>query len=225
MKKNRLKTVIYTAATLIGLLILGICLKSTGMFDHMSSLEEFKLYIEGYGQMAYIVFFIIQLLSIIIAPIPSNISAAAGAMVFGVWKSFFMTMLAIVVGSIVVFALTRKFGKKFIDRFVKKEIYEKYENIVTSQKGETAIALMLLLPFFPDDMINFLVGLSNISFKRYMAILIITRPWGILFASFISVANINIPMIGWTLIVAIIVLFIKYSRTIENKLVGVIKGI
>ena len=225
MEKNRLKTIIYTIAILISLLILGICLKSTGMFDHMSSIEEFKLYIEGYGQTAYIVFFIIQLLSIIIAPIPSNISAAAGSMIFGMWQSFFMTMLAIIVGSIAVFVMTRKFGKKFIDRFVKKETYEKYETIVTSQKGEAAIALMLLLPFFPDDMINFLVGLSNMSLKRYMAILIITRPWGILFASFISVANINIPMSGWILIIAAIVLFIKYSRTIENQLIKLIKTV
>ena len=227
MKKNKMKTIMYTLCMLIGLLALGTCLKSMGIFEHMSSIDEFKTYIEGFGQKSYIVFFIIQLLSIIIAPIPSNISAAAGAMVFGMWQSFFMTMLAIVLGSIIVFIMTRKFGKKFVDKFVKKDIYERYENVVSSPKGERAIALMLLLPFFPDDMINFLVGLSNISFKRYVIILIITRPWGILFASFVAVANINvnIPMIGWILIIAIIVLLIKYSSEIENKFASIVKGI
>lgn len=223
MTKDNLKKIVYTVLTIIGLLVLIIGIKSSGMIDHMSSIDEFRTYIEGFGESAYIVFFAIQLLSIIIAPIPSNISAAAGAIVFGMWQSFFMTMLAIIVGSVIVFFLTRKYGKKFTDRFVSKEVYEKYESIVTSPKGETAIALMLLLPFFPDDMINFMVGLSNMSFKRFMIILVLTRPWGILFSTVISVSNISIPVVGWVLIIALILLIVINYKKIENKLAGIIK--
>lgn len=223
MKKNNLKTIVYTI--LIGLVIGAVALKSTGMFDHMSSLESFKTYIEGFGNKAYIVFFIMQLLSIIIAPIPSNISATAGAMVFGMWQAFFMTMAAVVLGSIITFLLSKKFGRKFTDRFVSKEVYDKYEGIITSPKGELAISLMLLLPFFPDDMINFLVGLSNMSLKRFIIILLITRPLGILFSVALGVVKINIPVWGWLLIVAAIVLVIKNGSKIENGLTKAVESV
>ncbi|MGL5346003.1 MAG: TVP38/TMEM64 family protein [Peptostreptococcaceae bacterium] len=225
MKKNKLKTIISISVVLIGLLMVGIFMKSTGILEHMSSIDSFKVYIESFGEQAYIIFFILQLLSIIIAPIPSNVSSVAGAIVFGMWESFFITMLAIIVGSIIVFLFSRYFGRKFTDRFVNKEIYDKYEGLVNSPKGELVISLMLLLPFFPDDMINFLAGISNISFKRYMIILMLTRPWGILASTVVGVYGLSVPPIVWVIAIVMIIIAIINSNKIENKLVRFIKTI
>lgn len=222
--KIKLKKCLYILIIILLVAVL-IYLKSSGVLSYMSSLEDFKTSIEGFGDKAYIVFFILQLISIIIAPIPSNVSTVAGAMIFGMWKSFIITMIAIISGSIIVFLLARKFGKAFTERFVNPKISEKYEKIINSSTGELMITLMLLFPFFPDDIINFLVGLSGISFKRYFIILILTRPWEILIASALGSSNIAIPIWGWAIIILVVIFIVINSSKIEERLTKVIKEI
>ena len=116
MNKNKIQTKqwIYLIISIVSLIAIIIYFKSSGILGYMSSLEDFKGYIEGFGNSAYIIFFLLQLASIIIAPIPSNVSAVAGAMVFGMWGSFIITTLAIISGSAIIFYLSRICGKTFV---------------------------------------------------------------------------------------------------------------
>lgn len=227
MIKNKIQTKqwIYLLIAIVSVIAIIIYFKSSGILGYMSSLEDFKVYIEGFGNSAYIIFFLLQLASIIIAPIPSNVSAVAGAMVFGMWESFIITTLAIVSGSAIVFFLSRICGKAFVERFVSTKILSKYEEIISSKKGEMIIFLMLLLPFFPDDIINFLVGLGSMSFKRYFILLILTRPWEILIACGLGSASISIPLWGWGAILLVSIIIVVNSSKIERKLTQLIKAI
>ena len=75
----------------------------------MSSDVALQSYIEGYGDKAYIMFFI--------------------------------SMLAIISGSLVVFVLARKFGRAFVGRFISLKVLNKYEKYFLSKKGEAIIML------------------------------------------------------------------------------------
>ena len=207
-------------AGLVGLLFYA---KNSGILNYMTSVESFKSYIEGHGQKAYIIFFIIQFMSVIIAPIPSNISAVAGGMIFGMWGSFFISTLAIISGSLVVFILARKFGKSFTDKFVSDKVSSKYEELISSKKGELLVILMFFLPFLPDDIIGFLVGLSKMSLSRYFVIMLLARPWEILAASALGSSNIIIPWWGWGIISLLIVLLVKNGNKIEDKFISIVK--
>lgn len=220
-KNHKLKFCIYTFLVIVGLLGIIIFMKSSGILTYMTSPEKLKKYIEGVGNKAYIVFFILQFVSVIIAPIPSNISAVVGGTVFGMWVSFFISMLAIISGSMVVFILGRKLGRTFAEWFIKPEHLRKHEQYFTSCKGEVVLILLLILPFFPDDIINFVAGLSKISLKRYFIMLLLTRPWEILAASALGAADIVIPLWGWGIIAILITVIAKYSDKLEKKLVAV----
>ncbi|VYT82266.1 TVP38/TMEM64 family protein [Clostridium tertium] len=221
--KISIKKWMYLIVAIVGVIGIMIYLKSSGILGYMSSIDEFKGYIESLGSKAYIVFFIIQLISIIVAPIPSNVSAVAGAIVLGMWESFIITTLAIVIGSAIIFSLSRIYGRMFVEKFVSKKLIEKYENLINSPKGESVIFLMLLLPFFPDDIINFIVGISNMSFKKYFVILMLTRPWEILLASALGSASLEMPLWGWGVIIIVSYFIIAKSSKIEEKLTKLIK--
>lgn len=225
MNKNKTKQKIGLSLIILLVITIVVYLKYSGILGYMTSLEQLKDYIEGFGSKAYIVFFILQLISIIIAPIPSNVTAVAGAMIFGMWGSFIITTLAIICGSAIVFSLSRIYGKAFTEKFVSQKSLKKYENLINSSKGEITIALMLLFPFFPDDIINFLVGLSGMSFKKYFIILILTRPWEILIASAMGSASITVPLWILGLIIAVSIVLIINSNKIEDKLTKIIKAI
>lgn len=223
IQKNKLKFYFLLLVTLCGLAGIFIYAKSSGILSHMTSMEDLKKYIEGYGKNAYIIFFIVQFVSVIIAPIPSNVSAVVGGMMFGMWGSFFISMVAIISGSIVVFILARKFGRSFTNKFVSHKVSDKYEQIISSKRGELLIMLMFLLPFLPDDIIGFLVGLSKMSLSRYFTIMLLARPWEILAASALGSSNIIVPWWVWGIIALCVIFIIKNGNKMEEKLINAVK--
>ena len=110
--KSRQRILFLTAA---GLLIVGggWFLYSTGFFQAASSQESLRAYMDDFAPYSHLCFFLLQFLSVVLAPIPSNITAAAGGVLFGTWPSFFLTFAAVVAGSLLLFWLARVLGRDF----------------------------------------------------------------------------------------------------------------
>ena len=187
---------------LITLLLVGggtALLWRTGFFQVASSLEGVQEYISRFSPYSQLAFFCIQLASVVIAPIPSNISAMAGALLFGMWQSFFLTAGAVALGSMIVFALTRVLGQRFVQRLVGEKVSDRYLQLL-ERKRDTFLALAFLFPFFPDDVLCILAGLTDISWHRFLLIVLLFRPWGLLVACGVGGSVISIPVWGMALI-------------------------
>ena len=139
-------------------------------------------YMERAGKWAVIVFIFLQFLQTTILPIPSFATTGAGALlcteIYGsalgpLYNSIF-SLIGILLGSFVAFGIGRVFGSKLVAWIIGKEKLEKVLNMV---KGKDAIVLtaMFLLPFFPDDILCFVAGLSSMSTKYFAGIIIISR--------------------------------------------------
>ncbi|MGI5962963.1 MAG: TVP38/TMEM64 family protein [Lawsonibacter sp.] len=206
--------------TLLLLLILGsIFLYQNGFFSIYTSQASLQAYIEQSAPYSHLVFFLVQLLSVILAPIPSNLTAAVGGMLFGTWPAFFLTFAAVFSGSLFVFLLARILGKRFADRFVSQHISKKYQNMIQS-KTTLFLFLAFLFPYFPDDVLCILAGLTPISFFRFALITFLARPWGLLFACAFGGSAIHIPL--WALVtlgllgIALFALGLTYGTRLEQ---------
>lgn len=201
-------------------------LYATGFFREAVSVEGLQKYILKFTPYSHVVFFLLQLLSVILAPIPSNISAAAGGILFGTWISFGLTAGAVLLGSVTVFLLGRSLGKPFADRFVSRKVSQKYLDVIRS-KQDAFLVLAFLFPFFPDDVICILAGLTEISFVRFLVIAVLTRPWGLLFASALGGASLDMPWWGMGLIgvlgAALFLIGLKYGDRAEEWVLNKIK--
>ncbi len=213
------------------LFVLGGCtlfLWRSGFFSALSSFDSMKAYIEHSAPYGQLVFFFVQLISVILAPIPSNITALAGAVLFGLWQSFTLTYSAVILGSVLIFSLARILGRPFTDQFVNRKISEKYLKIIRS-KQDVFLFLVFLFPFFPDDIICMLAGLTTIRPSRFLIIALIARPWGLLVSSAVGSAAVSIPLWGMIVLgivgVFIFILSLKYGDRIENFLLTKIKHI
>ena len=160
-------------------------------------------------------------MSVIVAPIPSNITAAAGAYLFGLWPAFLLTWGAVTLGSAIVFALARALGQQFVSQFVSDKLSEKYLDLIR-RKRDIFLALAFLFPFFPDDILCILAGLTDISSKRFLLLVLIARPWGLLVACMVGSATLSIPMWGMALLglagLAAFLLAMKYGDKLEEAL-------
>ncbi len=220
MENKSLKVLLWvlTAAILGGSVW---ALYATGFFQAVGSQEALGEYIARCAPWSHLAYFGIQLASVVIAPIPSNITAAAGAYLFGLWPSFLLTWGAVTLGSVIVFALARVLGQRFVGQFVSDKLSEKYLDVIR-RKRDVFLALAFLFPFFPDDILCILAGLTDISFKRFFLLAVLARPWGLLVACMVGSATLAIPWWGMALLgaagLAVFLLAMKYGDKIEDAI-------
>ena len=211
--------------TLLATLVLpgagGYLLWRTGFFAAATSLEGIQRYIEAFSPYSQLVFLAVQLASVILAPIPSNITAAGGALLFGMWESFLLTWLAVVAGSVLVFWLARVIGQPFVERLVSRKVADKYLELI-QRKRDIFLILVFLFPFFPDDLICILAGLTDIPLRRFVVIVLFTRPWGLLVSCALGGSVLNIPIWAMVLLglagLALFLVGMKYGDRWEEAL-------
>ncbi len=220
MKKKR--RIVYLLLCILLVAVLAVALSQSGFFESVDSVEDLQAYISRWAPFSQLVFFGIQFASVILAPIPSSVTAAAGALMFGVLPAFLLTTLAVILGSIVVFSLARQLGQDAVERFLKKHESQKYVAIIRSRR-DTFLVLAFLLPFFPDDIICILAGLTEIPFRRFVAIISLTRPWGLLVSCIVGGNVHRLPPWGIALVLIggliLCVFALRYGNRIEDWLI------
>ena len=193
----------------------------TGFFEAARSAQGMQDYIARSTPWSHLAFFAIQLASVIIAPIPSNITAAAGAFLLGMWPAFLLTWAAVTLGSVIVFALARGLGQGFASRFVSEKLSDRYLDVIR-RKRDPFLAMAFLFPFFPDDLLCILAGLTDISWKRFLVLAALARPWGLLAACGVGSSTLSIPPWGMVLLglggLAVFLLAMKYGDRLEDAI-------
>ena len=199
----------------------GLFLWHSGFFAAVASQEALRAYIQQFSPYSHLCFFAVQLLSVVLAPIPSNMTALAGGVLFGTWPAFLMTFSAVALGSILVFLLARGLGRETVCRLVGNRMSKKYQEVIYS-KTDIFLLLAFLFPFFPDDVLCILAGLTKISLRRFVGIVLLARPWGLLVASALGGASLSMPWWGMAAIglcgLLLFALGMMYGDQVEEQL-------
>ncbi len=214
-----------TAAwTAVLLLFLFLCwgLWATGFFQVVNSPQGMQDYIQQFAPYSHAVFFLLQLISVILAPIPSNLTTVAGGLLFGCWTSFLITTAAVILGSAIVFQLSRNLGQSFAQRFISGKSWDRYGEIIR-RKRDVFLFLAFLFPFFPDDLLCIMAGLTDVSFRRFLLLVILGRPWGLLVSAAVGSSVVTIPWWGMALLglggLVLFLLALRYGEQIESAII------
>ncbi len=211
------------------LAIASICYYIVLKFDLISkfdSTEKIQAFLTKYGAYAGMIFILVQFLQVTIIPLPAAVTTLAGVALFGFWPTFFYSIIGMMIGSLLAFYLGRKFGVKLIIWLFGKNAYEKYVKF-TQGKDKIVLTLMFLFPFFPDDLLCIVAGITDMKYWQFFIIMLITRPINILIMEGALKGFSSIPLTGygipiWIAIIAIalvvVVLAFKYSGKLEKAL-------
>lgn len=193
----------------------------SGWLERLNSVEDLREMIAATGIWGGLVYFLMQMMTVIVAPIPSNVTMMAGALALGFWKAMALGVLAVLTGSVIVFLAARRLGRRAVQRIVDNGVMEKYLPVI-EEKQDTFLFLTLLFPFFPDDAICILAGLTSIPLQRFVCIMVLTRPWGLVFAALLGSGAFTMPAWAWVALavpmIAIFVLAMRYGDRIESWL-------
>lgn len=223
-KKNKYFSAVVTTFCLITFFVVIFAIFFfTGLIEHFRDIESARQWFDSFGVIAWLMLFLIQLLQVVVLPIPAQITTIAGVLIFGALQCFVISAVAVIVGSLICFGIGKWLGVKVAYKFAPKDTVDKYRKLL-NKKGKVLLPLFFLLPCFPDDLLCFVAGATTMTFRYFLIITLLTRTFGIGCICWFGSGEL-IPFSGWGIpvwiilgivLITVVVLVLKYQDNIEN---------
>lgn len=153
---------------------------------HFQSVETLRAYVAQFGTFGPLVLTIIQALQVVVPVLPGFFGSIVGTGLFGAWISFWCNYIGISAGSIIAFLLAKWLGHNILRVMFPNGKYESYVEWVKKKRSFTWLLFWsILLPLAPDDFLCYFSGISDMDTKKFVWIIILAKPWCILFYSFL----------------------------------------
>lgn len=152
------------------------------LLDLLTERERFKTYVNSFGASAPLVFMGIQILQVILAPIPGELTGVIGGALFGAFKGCLYSSLALTIGSLINFGIGRFMGKRWVRRFIPPHRFDRLDHLVRHQ-GVLVAFILFLVPGFPKDYLCLFLGISTIPVRVFVLMAAIGRIPGTLMLS------------------------------------------
>lgn len=174
---KRTQTALKIGTAVFLLAMIGVCVWAwqEGLFRDLAALQAF---IDSKGAWAPVIFLFLQVLQILMAFVPGGILLSGGAVIFGPWLGLFYNVAGTFLGSSLNFWLAKRWGRPLAERMIPDDTRKKYFKWLdeNEKKFETLFAVAILLPFFPDDALCLIAGLTDMGWKRFLLILLLKIP-------------------------------------------------
>lgn len=165
---------IITFAGMISVFILFYWCYKQGYFLSAETLQKF---IVGFGIWGPIVFILVQIIQVIVPIVPGAISCVAGILIFGNMMGFVYNYIGICIGSIIVFFLSRRYGSYFVKKAIGLKNYDKFiKYIEDDKKFDTVFSYAIFFPVAPDDILCYIAGLSKMTLRKFVTIILLGKP-------------------------------------------------
>lgn len=167
------------------LLLVGLIAAGAYLFYHFDLhtvfLDRAKVaeFIHSFGPWSAFIFIAVQILQVIIAPIPGEVTGLIGGYLYGPVLGTLYSTLGLGIGSWLAFLLARTLGLPFVEKVVKRSIIEKYDHFMRHQ-GAFVSFILFLIPGFPKDSLCYIIGLSHMKTSTFVVIATFGRLFGTL---------------------------------------------
>jgi uncharacterized membrane protein YdjX (TVP38/TMEM64 family) len=142
--------------------------------------ETLRTFVENTGVFGELLFFIIQVVQVVIPIIPGGVSCLVGVILFGPLKGFLLNYTGICIGSMAAFAVARFYGRPILSALFKPEAIAKYDRWLSKKNRFTRwFAIAIFFPVAPDDMLCYLAGTTSMRWSTYNLIIWLGKPFSI----------------------------------------------
>jgi uncharacterized membrane protein YdjX (TVP38/TMEM64 family) len=210
------------------LLLLGLIASGIFVFIHYDLYVDFVhkgsaiAFIKSFHPYDELVFISLQILQVVVAPIPGELTGIIGGYLYGSLLGTIYSTIGLTLGSWLAFAFARMFGLPLVEKTVKPEIIQKYDYIMEHQ-GVLVSFVLFLIPGFPKDYLCYLMGLSHMRIWTFLIISTIGRLFGTVLLS-VSGSNARNNQYGALLmIIAVSGVFILVGYLYREKLLEMLR--
>jgi uncharacterized membrane protein YdjX (TVP38/TMEM64 family) len=96
------------------------------MPDH----HRLKEFIFSFGAYSFLAFILLQIIQVVVAPIPGGAIEFLGGYLFGVKAGFLYSTIGLTLGSWFAFSLVKIFEKRVVEKFVSPKMMKKFDYLI-----------------------------------------------------------------------------------------------
>jgi len=160
----------------------SLWIEAVRIYDVFHDPHQLKAFVHSFGSYAPLAYILLQVLQVIVAPIPGGAIEFLGGYLFGVKAGFSYSMLGLMLGSWLAFSFAKIFENIAVERFVSPETMKKFDYLI-GHEGVILGFLLFLIPGFPKDALCYILGLTPMKLSTFLIISTVGRVPGTLMAT------------------------------------------
>lgn len=165
-------------ATVIALVVLllnfPVLPRLRALYDLLVNREQVSEYVKSFGSAAPLAFMALQLIQVILAPIPGEATGIIGGYLFGIAGGTLYSTVALTLGSYINFIIGRMLGKKWVRKMIPPVKLAKMDYLLRHQ-ALPVVFVLFLFPGFPKDYLCLFLGISNMPMRVFLLMALIGR--------------------------------------------------
>ncbi len=171
-QKGKKQNVIVKWLPLDGLIICAFIAMWAYRNELLTDKEKLEAFVQNAGVLGFFIFIGVQIIQVIIPILPGGVTCLVGSVMYGPFFGFIANYIGICVGSLLGFVIAKIYGRQLLFKLFGEEKLARFDKWTKEKKTFSVMfAVAMLLPGLPDDMICYLAGTTDMSFRRFCALL------------------------------------------------------
>jgi len=154
------------------------------------------------GPRAPLAFVALQVGQVVLAPIPGHLLAIVSGAAFGPWRGMLYTALGVGLGSAIAMLLARLAGRPLVERLFPVGAMVRVDRWA-ARRGPVFFFLFFMLPFMPDDLACFALGLSPLPILPMLGLVVAARLPGHFISAWIGATATHLSWALWIALAAL----------------------
>jgi uncharacterized membrane protein YdjX (TVP38/TMEM64 family) len=174
----------------------------------------------AWGPLALIGMIVVQT---VLSISPISLLAVAGAYMFGFWGGVIYAFIGMGIGSTLDMLLGRRLGRPFVERLIDPKYMATFDRF-TRRRGPIFFLVIFALPWVPDDLACYAIGLSHLSLKLMAPLAwfgrmpsVIVQCWLAAYATQLPIEVIVGVVLGG---IVLALAFYRYHRQLETIVIN-----
>ena len=173
--QNKKKVGLAITIAIVVFLVLVCIVVGIPLLKFAKDPERFRIWVDSLGVWSYLAFIGILVFQIIFAFIPGEPFELLAGYAFGALEGTLLCMAGILIGSLLVFTLTKKFGVKLVELFFSMDKIRSLKFLHNKQRMYFITFLVFFIPGSPNDLLSYVAGLTPIKLGPWLLLSTVAR--------------------------------------------------
>ncbi len=165
---------------------------------------DFVKWVSSQGVFGFLVLLTLQILQIVIAFIPGEIVQVVAGAMYGTWGGLGLCFLGCIIASAAVYALVARFGRDFVVTAIGEEKLAKFDFLNSSEKLDTIVFVLFLIPGIPKDVLTYIVPLTPMHMKTFLILSNVARIPGMIASTLVGSSIVDTNWVAIIIVFAIV---------------------
>ncbi len=174
VKKKRIITVAVLIAVIIFVGLISVFVGKP-LIKFVSKPEKFRNWVNENGVLSRLAFIGMVVFQVVIAIVPGEPFEIGAGYAFGIIEGTLLCIIGVMLGSIIIFYLVRKWGIKVVEIFFPIEKIRSLKFLQNTKRLNLITFIVFFIPGTPKDLLSYAVGLTEINFSYWLFVSTVAR--------------------------------------------------